>query len=207
MTGTDLEEGLRGVGRLSPERRRASASCISYDPARASARRATSCRRAMYRPRCAQGKVGPRGGLYITHAPSRPGAWCGAISRAWSSAAPTAASISSRRPGRRGADRALHDGRRRVPRRLHDGAAGAVRRGRGLGRRARRQSPGRQRRRQLDRVRRHRRRRDAAAGCAAHGAFHEPDEAAIERGGRARAGAARQAGRRSRRRSASGSTT
>ena len=64
-------------------------------------------------------------------------------------------------------------------RRLHHRAAGPVRRRRGLGRRARRQPPRRQRRRQLDRVRRGRRRRDGRLGAAARRCA-SPTAAAIE---------------------------
>ena len=67
---------------------------------------------------------------------------------------------SGRRAGRGGADRALLHGRPGVQRRHLDRAAGPVRGRRGLRRSARRQSARRQRRRQLHRVRRHRRRDD-----------------------------------------------
>ena len=92
MTGTVLEEGLRGAGGYLLERRAASASCSATIRA-ASARRATSSR-ARSSPRCAPGARTPNGGVYIAMAHLGAEQRARASSRAWSSAAPIAASIS-----------------------------------------------------------------------------------------------------------------
>ena len=79
-------------GRLSAERQRRALHAAATTRA-ASARRATSSR-ARSSPRCARAASTPNGGVYLSMAPPRAGRTCAGSSRAWSSAAPTAASIS-----------------------------------------------------------------------------------------------------------------
>ena len=91
MTGTVLEEGLRGAGGYLPRRQAASASCRATIPA-ASVRRATSSR-ARSMPKCAPAaprRTAESGCRWRIWAPTM----CEVSSRAWSNAAPIAASIS-----------------------------------------------------------------------------------------------------------------
>ena len=159
MTGTVLEEGLRGAGghllngfdaalhgRLRPETR------------------ARHARRGQ--PRHLRGDEGrphhaERRRLY-QDGPSRPGQGSEAIQRHGRSL-PRLRFRSRRRPRRSGPHRALFHGRRDLRGRYRDGVFRPVCRRRGRQRHAWREPARRQWRRQLDRVRRHRRRRDAAA--------------------------------------------
>ena len=153
MTGTVLEEGLRGSGgyllngvdaplhgRLRPEAR-------TRDARRGQPR--DVCRDAR-RPHHAE-----RRPLHQDE-PPRPGERAQAV-QGHGRALRRLRLRSRRRAGGSGADRALLHGRRDLQRRYVDGSARPVRRRRGRERHARRQSPRRQRRRQFDRVRRHRR--------------------------------------------------
>ena len=82
-----LEEGLRGSGRICSTDRRALHVRLRSAPR---ARHATSSRGVADRIR--EGHTSPNGGVYISMGHSAR-TMCGASSRAWSSAAPTAASI------------------------------------------------------------------------------------------------------------------
>ena len=162
MTGTVLEEGLRGAGgyllngaherfmqALDPRAERATRDVVS---------------RAIYAEMRA-GRATPNGGVYLAMAHlgsrerRRPVQGDGGALR-------RLRVRPGRRPGRGGAHRALHDGRRGVRRRRPHRARGPLRRGRGHGRRARRQPPGRQRRGEFHRVRRDRRGRDGGVDRA-----------------------------------------
>ncbi len=162
MTGTVLEEGLRGVGGhiLNGERERFLAR---YDPAGERATRDVVSRGIYAEMRA--GRTTPMGGVYIAMGSSR----CRQGRENVSGHGQALCRLRfrpRRRAGRGGAHRPLHDGRRRVRHRWVDFRAWPVRRGRGLRRRARGQPAGRQRGRQLDRVRRHRGRQ--------HGRFRGP---------------------------------
>ena len=193
MTGTVLEEGLRGAGGYLLERRQ----------------RALHARTTIRSGERATRDIVSRA-IYAEMRAGRDDAQRRRLHLAWATSARTTVREGiqghgralrrlrlrpRRRPGRSRADRALHDGRRRIRGRLHDGAAGPLRRGRGLGRRARREPPGRQRRGELDRVRRHRRATPWRAGSNAKARSREPDAAALERRvARARAPLGRPAG-------------
>ena len=93
MTGTVLEEGLRGAGGYLLERRQASASWRSYDPRGERATR-DIVSRAIYRRDARRARRRRNGGVYIADGAPRPGQRAPRSSRAWSSAAPIAASTS-----------------------------------------------------------------------------------------------------------------
>ena len=188
MTGTVLEEGLRGAGGylLNGAMHRFMGD---YDES-SSARPATSSA-APCTPRCGPGAPRPT---------------AGSTSR-WATSAPTKVRRQFKgmveRCGDCGFD--LAGGLVEVVPTAHYFMGGVVcradtsterpgpfRRRRGCERHARRQPARRQRRRQLDRVRRHRRRRDAALDRRQPG-HREPDEARARRGGRARAASVRAA--------------
>ena len=192
MTGTVLEEGLRGAGGYLLN---GSGERFMY-----ALRRARRARHARHRqPRrsrtaCAQGPRDAERRRLDRRWRISGRTTCARSSRAWSSAAPTAASISPR-------------GRVEVVPTAHymmggvvfdadctTDDAGPLRGRRGHRRRARRQPPRRQRRRQLDRVRRHRRRRDGAVRCAAHGAHRRSRSAPRSRRALDRARGAASAG-------------
>jgi fumarate reductase flavoprotein subunit len=128
MTGTMLEEGLRGAGG-HPAQRRGRALHAHYDP---QAERATRdiVSRAMYR-RC--GRATSR----RTAASTSP--WRTSARRRSARLQGHGRALRRlrlrprRRPGRGGADRALHDGRRRVRPDCTTALPGPVRRGRGRG--------------------------------------------------------------------------
>jgi succinate dehydrogenase/fumarate reductase flavoprotein subunit len=137
MTGTVLEEGLRGAGGWQPlhlprdARRPHHAQRRRVDPDAPPGRR--------------RGAAPVQGhGRALRRLRLRPG----------------------RRPRRGGAHRALHDGRRGLRAGHEHPAAGAVRGRRGHRRRARRQPPGRQRGGQFHRLRRHCRRHHGRLGVA-----------------------------------------
>ncbi len=158
MTGTVLEEGLRGSGGhlLNGAMHRFMGD---YDPKLERATRDVVSR-AIYAEMRA-GRTTPNGGVYIKMSHLGP-AQSGEGVQGHGGPLPRLRFRSRRRPGRSGADRALFHGRRRLRGRHRDRALRAVRRRRGCQRHARRQPARRQWRRQLDGVRRHRRRRDAA---------------------------------------------
>ena len=123
MTGTVLEEGLRGAGGYLLERRARALHARTTIRA-ASARRATSSR-ARCSPRCAPAARRPTAALYICDGATSAPTTCAQAVQGHGRALRRLRLRSRRRPGRGGADRALHDGRRRVRRRLHDRAARA----------------------------------------------------------------------------------
>ena len=158
MTGTVLEEGLRGSGGhlLNGAMHRFMGD---YDPKLERATRDVVSR-AIYAEMRA-GRTTPNGGVYIKMGHLGP-ARGGQGVQGHGGPLPRLRLRSRRRPGRSGADRALFHGRRGLRGRHRDRASRPVRRRRGCQRHARRQPARRQRRRQLHRVRRHCRRRDAA---------------------------------------------
>ena len=156
MTGTVLEEGLRGAGGylLNGARER---FMQRYDERAERATRDIVSRAIATEIRA--GRATPHGGVYLQMSHLGPDN----VRRQFKGMVERCADCGfdfGLRLGRSRADGALHDGRRRVRSRLHDRIAGTVRRRRGHRRRAWRESPGRQRRRQLDSVRRHCRRID-----------------------------------------------
>ena len=159
MTGTVLEEGLRGSGGYLTDAQGAR-FMFDYDARGERATRDIVSRSIMDRIR--KGHASPHGGVYIEMGHLGRGARAARI-QGHGRALRGLRLRSGGRPRRGDPDRALHDGRRRVCARLHDGAAAPLCGGRGHRRRARRQPAGRQRRRQFHRVRRHRRRRHGAA--------------------------------------------
>ena len=183
MTGTVLEEGLRGAGGhlLNGERR---ALHGDYDPR---AERATRdfVSRCIYAEMRA-GRTTPQRRRLHQDGPPRAREGAQAV-QGHGRALRRLRLRSGRRAGRGGADGALLHGRRGVRGRHVDRAARPVRGRRGRGRRARRQPARRQRRRQLHRVRRHRRRDDGGLDRA-------PTRA--PRAGRGRAAAPRWRARR-----------
>ncbi len=152
MTGTVLEEGLRGSGGYllngvdAPLHGRLRSEARTRDARRGEPR--DVCRDARG-PRHAERRALHQDGPPRTgERPQRIQGHGGALRRL---------RLRSRgRSGGGGADRALLHGRCHLQRRHVDGPAWPVRRGRGRERHARRKSPRRQRRCQLDRVRRHR---------------------------------------------------
>ena len=154
MTGTVLEEGLRGAGGWLLN----GAGERFMQNYHASGERATRdiVSRAIYSEMRA-GRTSPNGGVYIQmHHLGQDNVrrqFKGMVERCADCGFDLAGGS-----GRGGADRALHDGRRRVPARLHDGAARPLRGRRGHRRRARRQPARRQRRGELHRLRWPRRR-------------------------------------------------
>ena len=164
MTGTVLEEGLRGAGGYLLERRPASASWQATTSA-ASARRATSSSRAIYREMRA-GRTTPNGGVYIPMRHLGPDnvrqQFKGMVERCADCGFDLAGGLVEVVP----TAHYMMGGVVFAPDCTHR-AAGPVRRRRGHRRRARRQPPRRQRRGQLDRLRRHRRRRDGGLGGGA----------------------------------------
>ena len=172
MTGTVLEEGLRGAGGhlLDGAQRRFMAD---YDP-QARARHARS-----------------RLARHLRGDARRPhhAATAASTSR-WATSGPTRAQAvqghggalrrlrlrPGRRPGRGGADGALLHGRAGLRGRYGDRAARPVRGRRGCRRRARRQPARRQRRRQLHGIRRHRRGDDGGLGRGQSAGIARPDE-------------------------------
>ena len=129
MTGTVLEEGLRGSGGYllngAGER-----FMGNYDDKLERATRDIVSRAIFAEMRA--GRTTPNGGVHISMAHLR-----------------RQRLRSRRRPGRSGADCALHDGRGQIQCRLLHRTAGSICGRRGHRRRARRQSPGRERRRQF----------------------------------------------------------
>ena len=109
MTGTVLEEGLRGAGGCLLDSSGAR-FMFDYDERGERATRDVVSRSIMYQSATALRR---RTAACISRWPSRARRCAQNCSRAWSSAAPIAASISPA-AGRGGADRALHDGRRGV---------------------------------------------------------------------------------------------
>ena len=174
MTGTVLEEGLRGAGGflLNGAKER---FMQHYD---AGGERATRdiVSRAIYAEMRA-GRTTRKRRRVPADAPSRarPGA---APVQGHGRALPRLRIRPRGRAGRGRADGALHDGRRRVQRRLHDRADRPVRGRRGYRRRARCEPAGRQRRGEFDRVRRHCRREHGRVGRA-EPTLRPADEAAI----------------------------
>ena len=171
-------------GRLPAERRERALHGRTTTRA-ASAPRATWSRARMYAEMRA-GRGTPNGGALHRHGPSRARQRAPPV-QGHGGALRRLRLRPRRRPGRGGADRALHDGRRRVLRRLPHRGRGPVRRGRGHGRRARRQPPRRQRRRQLDRVRRASPATAWRSSTTGPREFREPAPGALEAARRARA--------------------
>ena len=168
MTGTVLEEGLRGSGGYLLDETGAR-FMFDYDKRGERATRDIVCRGVADRIR--KGHASPNGGVYISMGHLGAGQ-CAARVQGHGRALRRLRLRSRRRQGRGGADRALHDGRRAVQRRLHHRDAAALCGRRGHRRRARRQPARRQRRRQLDGVRRARRRQHG--GDAARGTKRSP---------------------------------
>ena len=166
MTGTVLEEGLRGSGGYLLDETGAR-FMFDYDKRGERATRDIVCRGVADRIR--KGHASPNGGVYISMGHLGAGQRAARV-QGHGRALRRLRLRSRRRQGRGDPDRALHDGRRAVQRRLHHRDAAALRGRRGHRRRARRQPARRQRRRQLDGVRRARRRQhggDAARVQAA----------------------------------------
>ena len=162
MTGTVLEEGLRGAGgRLLDSS--GARFMFDYDERGERATRDVVSRSIMYQIR--KGLATRNGGVHIQMSHLGP-ANVDKTVQGHGGALRRLRLRSRRRPGRGGADRALHDGRRGVRSRMPHLDAAAVCGRRGHRRRAWRQSARRQRRRQFDGVRRHRRRLDGARGAA-----------------------------------------
>ena len=168
MTGTVLEEGLRGAGGylLDGDGRR---FMFDYDTLGERATRDIVSRGIYDEMR--RGRTTPNGGVYIQMSHLGPddvrARFSGMVKRCADCGFDLAGG-----PGRGRADGALLHGRRGLRYRHADHLARPLRRRRGRWRRPRRQPAGRQRRRQLDRLRRHRgrchraRRRSPAAPCA-----------------------------------------
>ncbi len=93
MTGTVLEEGLRGAGGYLLERRGRALHAATTIRA-ASARRATSSAASIMDRDALKAARRPNGGVYHRDGPSRARQRAARSSRAWSSAAPIAASTS-----------------------------------------------------------------------------------------------------------------
>ena len=158
MTGTVLEEGLRGSGGhlLNGAMHRFMGD---YDPKLERATRDVVSR-AIYAEMQRRPHHEERRRLY-QDGPSRSGQGGKAV-QGHGGSLPRLRLRPRRRPRRSGADRALFHGRRDLRGRHRDGTLRPVRRRRGRQRHARRQPARRQWRRQFDRVRRHCRRRHAA---------------------------------------------
>ena len=177
MTGTVLEEGLRGAGgHLLNGAQRALHGRLR--PQAASGPRAIIVSRAIYAEMRA-GRTTPQRRRLHQDGPSRAREGRQAV-QGHGGALRRLRLRPGRRPGRGGADRALLHGRAGVRGRHLDRAARPVRGRRGCRRRARRQPARRQRRRQLHRVRRHRRRDDGRLDRGQSPAIAQPDEELIE---------------------------
>ena len=204
MTGTVLEEGLRGSGGylLNGARER---FMQPYDP---EGERATRdiVSRAIYEEMRA-GRVTPHGGVYISMGHLGPEQRAQGV-QGHGRALRRLRLRSRGRPGRSRADRALHDGRRRVRRGLHDRAAGALRRGRGHRAACTARTGSAATASPTRPCSAASRATSCRAGSRPNGSFREPDAAtrSRRRSRAARAPLGKPAGR-PRRRSASGSTT